>query len=115
MIGRPPRSTLTDTLLPYTTLVRSRPTGRRRARSTARSCGPEPQQRREQRKAFGHFDPGAMAVARHPADRAAQPPSPAEQEKRRGEKRGRPDRSRREKPAPQDEVDRKSTRLNSSH
>src|SRR3546814_14814914 len=45
-----------------------------------------------------------MAVARHPADRAAQPPSPAEQEKRRGEKRGRPDRSRREKPAPQDEV-----------
>src|SRR3546814_4380699 len=37
MIRRPPRSTRTDTLFPYTTLFRSHPTHRRRTRPT-RSC-----------------------------------------------------------------------------
>src|SRR3546814_10947609 len=35
MISRPPRATLTDTLLPYTTLLRS-PAGRRRPPATGR-------------------------------------------------------------------------------
>src|SRR3546814_1067718 len=35
MIRRPPRSTRTDTLFPYTTLFRSRPTARRRGRVAA--------------------------------------------------------------------------------
>src|SRR3546814_17101306 len=38
MIRRPPRSTRTDTLFPYTTLFRSRPAGRSTAKT--RSAGP---------------------------------------------------------------------------
>src|SRR3546814_16460666 len=36
MIRRPPRSTRTDTLVPYTTLFRSRPSSPRKARSNRR-------------------------------------------------------------------------------
>src|SRR3546814_17207196 len=46
MIRRPPRSTRTDTLFPYTTLFRSRPRLRRRRQREARQ-GTAPQPRRE--------------------------------------------------------------------
>src|SRR3546814_11050196 len=38
MIRRPPRSTRTDTLFPYTTLFRSQPPSVRRMRSFAAAC-----------------------------------------------------------------------------
>src|SRR3546814_10718275 len=38
MIRRPPRSTRTDTLFPYTTLFRSRKTGRRNGRQSVEQC-----------------------------------------------------------------------------
>src|SRR3546814_8795848 len=44
MIGRPPRSTRTDTLLPYTTLFRSRPAYGRRG---LRALRPQPRRVRE--------------------------------------------------------------------
>src|SRR3546814_17897795 len=39
MIRRPPRSTRTDTLFPYTTLFRSRPSGAGRTRGDPRDAG----------------------------------------------------------------------------
>src|SRR3546814_9710295 len=47
MIRRPPRSTRTDTLFPYTTLFRSRT--RRRSSSSARSAAPTRRTRRRTR------------------------------------------------------------------
>src|SRR3546814_15860728 len=81
MIRRPPRSTRTDTLFPYTTLFRSRD-GRRRAPRAPRRTGRRPV-----------------------ADRVQPPALPARQ--RRTGAVARAD--------PRPRVDRKSTRLNSSH
>src|SRR3546814_5157697 len=51
MIRRPPRSTLTDTLFPYTTLFRSQCRDRRRKMDAARQG-----RRRDQRAAPGRYE-----------------------------------------------------------
>src|SRR3546814_12422986 len=67
MIRRPPRSTRTDTLFPYTTLFRSRPRGRAR-----RPRAPVVAHRRRHRRR--HLPPPPGCVRAHPG-RHHPPPS----------------------------------------
>src|SRR3546814_9864405 len=57
MIRRPPRSTRTDTLFPYTTLFRSPHAGVRRRAQTAAAALAEPVDN------FSHQQPGGLAMA----------------------------------------------------
>src|SRR3546814_3944155 len=124
MIRRPPRSTRTDTLFPYTTLFRS-DRGHR-----ARTVASRPVERTDERR-LGLFC-GAALPARREAYRAAEPGCRSALAARstaarfRGIRDRRPDlalqvgrRDRlqgvRESVAECDPADRKSTRLNSSH
>src|SRR3546814_7241249 len=72
MIRRPPRSTLTDTLFPYTTLVRSYPSP---ARATA--CGQAADRRRSRRGHSGAARPHGAATAPHRPHGGPSPASPA--------------------------------------
>src|SRR3546814_7707480 len=63
MIRRPPRSTRTDTLFPYTTLFRSDRRGVRRRRS--RRAGPRPSPRSDRPRLW------IAHLSRHVLDRAA--------------------------------------------
>src|SRR3546814_4678469 len=55
MIRRPPRSTRTDTLFPYTTLFRSRLIGRQSLRPERdRACAPDQARKQEQRRSEEH-------------------------------------------------------------
>src|SRR3546814_12731443 len=103
MIRRPPRSTRTDTLFPYTTLFRSPPAGARAARRSRNSCrvAPRPQQPGDRRpvdprgfESFGRLGAIAIFVECGGARLGRFEPD------QRGIGRG---------------IDRKSTRLNSSH
>src|SRR3546814_9821441 len=60
MIRRPPRSTRTDTLFPYTTLFRSARTAP--AAETGNACSPAPAYRRRRPAAAPHTATGARAV-----------------------------------------------------
>src|SRR3546814_18116586 len=94
MIRRPPRSTRTDTLFPYTTLFRAPPQG------GARASGSDPGASRTR------LDRGAPAPHHaHPADRGDAPTATALAARR-------PRAAVRRNWA---SADRKSTRLNSSH
>src|SRR3546814_5405638 len=55
MIRRPPRSTRTDTLFPYTTLFRSFDTIRSKPPLPDRASYQLPQKNRRQRPAFAHY------------------------------------------------------------
>src|SRR3546814_11644105 len=68
MIRRPPRSTRTDTLLPYTTLFRSRGAGRRSSRRRARPA-PRNRPRDPPARSIARSAPGARPAA--PADNHA--------------------------------------------
>src|SRR3546814_10997121 len=83
MIRRPPRSTRTDTLFPYTTLFRS-------------AQVPQPGAQRPAGQDLRGRQPVTQRPVRHPDTE-------------------RLDRLRVVDPAPRQEPDRKSTRLNSSH
>src|SRR3546814_17092154 len=88
MIRRPPRSTLTDTLLPYTTLFRSRPSRFAVPRHARAGSGARQPHRLRRRRRFGlprirpvaapHQPPaggiGTFAHAPAAAPRPAQPP-----------------------------------------
>src|SRR3546814_9699449 len=114
MIRRPPRSTLTDTLFPYTTLFRSFGAaypGRRDSPVAGAAAAPL---RRKCDRRIGRFDRAArIAAADHRAARAGRRRLSA----RRGRtalaggaaRRAAPDSRTRAR------TDRKSTRLNSSH
>src|SRR3546814_9503987 len=68
MIRRPPRSTRTDTLFPYTTLFRSRGT---RARDRRRALGAQPEARRAERPdAHGDRGGGRSPARAHGGARA---------------------------------------------
>src|SRR3546814_2375849 len=70
MIRRPPRSTRTDTLFPYTTLFRSRPEHRRQARAAVRCAGAGAGDRRGLEDARARQrGPGADGGARRAAGR----------------------------------------------
>src|SRR3546814_6676075 len=86
MIRRPPRSTRTDTLFPYTTLFRSqhrRPSPRRRSTASSaitpcssaasRSCSPAPPNRARRSRSASRAQPSPPP----PIGRAASPPRPA--------------------------------------
>src|SRR3546814_10438329 len=98
MIRRPPRSTRTDTLFPYTTLFRS--------------------QRERQEHLPAQTHQLVVAVARHGGAH------PDEDEQQDEDLQAKPDDARNpverrdvegRQPAPEEQEDRKSTRLNSSH
>src|SRR3546814_9919771 len=119
MIRRPPRATRTDTLFPYTTLVRSggRGTGvgrgdedgERAARRARRQGGEDPRRpRREPRRRPG--DPG-VRVAGGAQDGAARTAGRGSLGRTAPVVRGAGGAAR----APWRAGDRKSTRLNSSH
>src|SRR3546814_4712451 len=97
MIRRPPRSTRTDTLFPYTTLFRSH------------------------RLRIGGFRAGGRKGEEHrSADAAEQSEGARADDRERGEEKHKPERAEREIEARDEarighEEDRKSTRLNSSH
>src|SRR3546814_17554429 len=101
MIGRPPRSTRTDTLCPYTTLVRStREAGQQGLDGTERGIGPA--------------DTAAVATPRR-ADQAVlaggingRKLGGGGQDHDRGQ-------AQKDSDMTQHDIDRKSTRLNSSH
>src|SRR3546814_1105425 len=106
MIRRPPRSTRTDTLFPYTTLFRSvvgEEIGRKdmqRALVLARGCWPVAERSAQK------FDAGArVAAARHPFRNEMEIPVGLVRDEH-------PARQHAEQ---QHRGDRKSTRLNSSH
>src|SRR3546814_5937132 len=105
MIRRPPRSTRTDTLFPYTTLFRSVDRDRRGRRRVGRAIARE-------------FDPAAdddrdafLAVGQDELER------PADLAALRGveARRERVEKDRGRDRADETAADRKSTRLNSSH
>src|SRR3546814_8121507 len=69
MIRRPPRSTRTDTLFPYTTLFRSRSGdefGRRHFGQDHRPCGDRPEDRGPAQ--FGSGDPGRTRSEEHTSE-----------------------------------------------
>src|SRR3546814_1122299 len=70
MIRRPPRSTRTDTLFPYTTLFRSRPARRIKRTGRARHKAPEPRGRPHPSRLSGFAR--LLDHWRRPADRQTQ-------------------------------------------
>src|SRR3546814_17746745 len=76
MIRRPPRSTRTDKLFPYTTLFRSR--DQRRRAQKARHRSPEDDRRHDRRGRCGHVGEGKgnpAAVTSFPARATSRPDS----------------------------------------
>src|SRR3546814_10770054 len=104
MIRRPPRSTLTDTLFPYTTLFRSASILPRAGKEVA-----ERGQTLERRQLVDDAIEAPVAIGRHAHDRADGDVEPYRDQRAKGRKLICLDGD--EQPA----VDRKSTRLNSSH
>src|SRR3546814_1424805 len=117
MIRRPPRSTRTDTLFPYTTLFRSARAGRHRGARDEDRCRHLRLHQREcgNRKAMSAFSPREIVseldryiIGQHDAKRAVAIAL------RNRWRRQQLDETLREEVLPKN-IDRKSTRLNSSH
>src|SRR3546814_16872408 len=113
MIRRPPRSTRTDTLFPYTTLFRSATVSELRARPVARAGSRVAIHDGDQRLTWTLFARRVEGLARYLADRGVAPGVPVALWLPNGIDylTGIFALARLAAPA----VDRKSTRLNSSH
>src|SRR3546814_5258794 len=112
MIRRPPRSTRTDTLFPYTTLFRS---GREEGHAQGREedCGGE-EVRAQGREEGREKEVGAARAAIRPAPPAREGPLEKKQDPPSWPSRSKR-KSRATPSSPPRTRDRKSTRLNSSH
>src|SRR3546814_15635257 len=122
MIRRPPRSTRTDTLFPYTTLFRSGID----APASSSATAPSATSARKILKRHGLFDTnrGLLGVATGQKEQPADNDDHDEQENHKRTRHGNPctdqqstNRKRRSRTAfcPSEGQDRKRTRLNSSH
>src|SRR3546814_1411299 len=121
MIRRPPRSTRTDTLFPYTTLFRSREDEEEDIEDDRLLVRHARVDRHGDAAAAADPQPGAGQLARRKGDaeRADGEVRAAHAEDDTSEQQGEDDAADRGRPHAQreaiEEVDRKSTRLNSSH
>src|SRR3546814_12676623 len=112
MIRRPPRSTLPDTLFPYTTLFRSRARPAAAARQPRRAHG---RARLLLQARPAHLVGTARRGRRLPLATVLDPPRQAADAAAGGGARARRRRQNPRRLAPDGLADRKSTRLKSSH